>query len=90
MNSLLEYYRKKEDIETNNIIFEKVKEEDIKICGRTIKEIINILNGLTLERTLNIQMTMENLDILFKTLMEKDKHAFEEYIKCQLKEITNE
>ena len=49
ISSLLEYYRKKED-ENGNIIFEKVKEKDIKICGYSLENVISILNGLEIER----------------------------------------
>ena len=31
------------------------------ICGMTINEIIDVMNGLTLEHIYNLQMTMENL-----------------------------
>lgn len=83
MNSLLEYYRKKEDTDTNSIIFEQVKEEDIKICGKSLKEVITILQGLDLERTLDIQMTMKNLDMLFKELTKRDEEAYQKWLKNQ-------
>lgn len=58
--SLLDYYRKKED-EYGNIKFERVKEEDIKIYGHTLEEVIKIMQGLDTERKFNILMTMDNI-----------------------------
>ena len=49
MNSLLDYYRMKKDTDTDTIYFQRVKEEDIKICGKSLNEVITILNGLELE-----------------------------------------
>lgn len=46
----------------------KVKEPTI--CGHTVEEIITILNGLELERKLDIKMTMGNLSILAEKLQE--------------------
>jgi len=68
--SLFEYYRKKED-ENRNIIFEIVKEEDIKICGHTIEEVITILNGLEVERLTGIILTIENVQSLFNRVIEE-------------------
>ena len=63
MSSFFNYYRMKTN-ENDEIVFEKVKIEDITICGKTINEIITILNGLDIERITGIKMAMENLDIL--------------------------
>lgn len=57
----IEYYRKKIDYDTDSIIFEKVKEEDITICGYKLEEVIKILNGLELEKKTGILMTINNL-----------------------------
>ena len=65
MNSLLDYYRMKKDTDTDTIYFQRVKEEDIKICGKSLNEVITILNGLELEKITNIEMTMENLSYLY-------------------------
>lgn len=62
MISLIEYYRKKEDTDTNSIVFERVKEEDITICGKTLEEVIIILKALDIERETGIKMCMENLN----------------------------
>ena len=70
---LFNYYRKKTN-EDDEIVFEKVKEEDIKICGKSIEEITTILNGLDLERITGIKMTMENLgDLINKYIEEQEK-----------------
>ena len=65
-----EYYRKKED-ENGNIIFELVKDGDITILGKSLIEVIDILNALDIERITNIKMTMENLKI-YQELLEKE------------------
>ena len=64
---MLDYYIKKEDI-NGNMTFEKV--EDMRICDYTIPEIMDILNGLEIERILGIKMTMENLSELSKKMNE--------------------
>ena len=51
----------KEYINTDTVYFQRVKEEDIKICGRTLKDVIQILNGLDLEKEKEMKLTMENL-----------------------------
>lgn len=43
----------------------------IKICGRTIDEIIVILNALDIERATDIEVTMSNLGSLYKKLREE-------------------
>lgn len=67
---MLEYYRKKDD-ENGNIIFELVKDEDITILGKSLKEVIDILNALDIEKITNIKMTMENLKA-YQELLEKE------------------
>lgn len=80
MTTLFDYYRKKID-EDGNIVFEKVKEEDIKICGKRIEEVITILNGLDIEKRYQIEMTMENL-IKYKEIIDAE-------INKQLEESLN-
>ena len=43
---------------------------NMTIKGKTIEEIINILDGLEIEKMLEIQMTMENLSYLFKKVID--------------------
>ena len=92
MSSLLDYYRLKNLDENNCVTFEKVKEEDIKICGKTISEVINILKGLELERATGIEMTMEHLqdyieffhkeqEEMFNKTLERTENGFSAKIK---------
>lgn len=81
MNSLLDYYRMKKDTDTDTIYFQRVKEEDIKICGKSLNEVITILNGLELEKITNIEMTMENLSYLYKELLKEQYKVQQESIK---------
>lgn len=73
MNSLLDYYRMKKDTDTNTIYFEKVKEEDIKICGKTLKEVITILNGLEAERIAGIELCIENINKYIELILEEQQ-----------------
>ena len=60
----------------------KIKELETRtICGRTIEEVITILNGLDLERLLDIKMTMENLSYLYKKAMEQEAIRQQELLK---------
>ena len=43
---------------------------DMTIKGKTVEEIITILDGLEIEKMLEIQMTMENLSYLFKKVID--------------------
>lgn len=81
MNSLLDYYRMKKDTDTDTIYFQRVKEEDIKICGKSLNEVITILNGLELEKITNIEMTMENLSYLYRELLKEQYKVQQESIK---------
>lgn len=73
MDSLLDYYRMKTDTDTNTIYFEKVKEEDIKICGKTLKEVIIILNGLEAERIAGIELCVENINKYIELILEEQQ-----------------
>ena len=81
MNSLLDYYRMTKDKDTDTIYFQRVKEEDIKICGKSLNEVITILNRLELEKITNIEMTMENLSYLYKELLKEQYKVQQESIK---------
>ena len=89
MNTLLEYYRMKNDTDTNTIYFERVKEEDIRICGKTLKEIIMILNGLEAERITGIKLCMENInkymDIILKEQQEQIKKSLTNLLDKEVK-----
>ena len=62
---MIEYYTKKTD-ENGNITFELVNEDNIKILGKSLNEVITILQGLEFERITQIKMTMENLKLLYE------------------------
>lgn len=47
--------------------------EKTTICGKNIKEVINILNALELERIYEIKMCMENLS-KYKELIDKEMY----------------
>jgi len=72
------------DSDTDTIYFEKVKAEDIRIYGKTIDEIITILNGLDVERITGIKMTMENLSYLYKELQKREYEMQRENLKRML------
>ena len=40
--------------------------DNVTICGKKIREIVQISNGLDIEKMLDIKMTMENLSYLYK------------------------
>lgn len=90
MNTLLEFYRMKNDTDTNTIYFERVKEEDIRICGKTLKEIIMILNGLEAERITGIKLCMENInnymDIILKEQQEQIKKSLTNLLDKEVKQ----
>ena len=80
MIGLFNYYRMKTN-ENDEVTFQRVKEEDITICGRTIEEVITILSALDIERETEIKMTMKNLRILFEKAKEEETRLMEEQIK---------
>ena len=89
MTTLFNYYRQKYE-EDGNIVFEKVKEEDIKICGKRIEEVIMILNGLDIEKRYQIEMTMENL-IKYKEIIDDEiNKQLEESLKRQWRNFKEE
>lgn len=73
MNSLLDYYRMKKDTDTDTIYFERVKEEDIKICGKSLTEVITILNGLEAERITGIELCMENINKYMELILKEQQ-----------------
>ena len=54
---------------------------NMTIKGKTIEEIINILDGLEIEKMLEIQMTMENLSYLFKKVIDEQNKMQQMTIK---------
>ena len=51
------------------------------IKGKTIEEIITILDGLEIEKILEIPMTMENLSYLFKKVIDEQNKMQQMTIK---------
>ena len=86
MNSLLEYYRMKTDTDTDTIYFEKVKEEDIKICGKTLREVITILNGLEAEKITGMELCLENINEYMELILKEQQESFIKLIKKQIRE----
>ena len=66
-----------------NILCKEINEEfsNVTICGKSFDEIITILNGLDIERMLDIKMTMENLSYLFKKVVDEQNKAQQMAIK---------
>lgn len=89
MIGLFNYYRMKTN-EDDEVVFQRVKEEDITICGKTIEEVIRILNGLEFERITQIEMTMENLERYYKFIREGQEKAIEESFKRMRKQFNLE
>ena len=54
---------------------------NMTIKGKTIEEIITILDGLEIEKMLEIQMTMENLSYLFKKAIDEQNKMQQMTIK---------
>ena len=67
----------------NAILCNEIDEEfnNIKICGKSLDEVIDILNGLEIERMLDIKMTMENLSYLFKKVVDEQNKMQQMAIK---------
>ncbi len=89
MIGLFNYYRMKTN-EDDEVIFQKVKEEDITIMGKSIEEVIRILKGLEFERLTQIEMTMENLERYYKFIQEDQEKAIEESFKRLRKQFNTE
>ena len=68
----------------NQNLYEKIENTDgtitykpydisnVKICGKTIEQIVKILNGLDIEKESKIILTMENLEKYYKLI----KHQY--------------
>ena len=54
---------------------------NMTIKGKTIEEIITILDGLEIEKMLEIQMTMGNLSYLFKKVIDEQNKMQQMTIK---------
>ena len=67
----------------NAILCNEIDEEfnNIKICGKSLDKVIDILNGLEIERMTDIKMTMENLSYLFKKVVDEQNKRQQMAIK---------
>lgn len=96
INKLIEKYKRlvEENYDEDNcfadlskgIVYQEIIQdlEELKpttINGYSIEEVITILNGLNLERILDIKMTMENLQILSKKLQEDFQKTLDNSMK---------
>lgn len=55
--------------------------KQVTINGKSLDEVITILNGLEVERQLEIKMCMENLSYLFKKVCEQEQLRLREQMK---------
>ncbi len=90
MNSLLDYYRMKRDYDTDTIYFEKVKEEDIKICGKTLREVITILNGLEAERVSGMELCMENINKYMELILKEQQESLTKALNKRFGDVDDE
>lgn len=86
----------------NNNLYEKMENTDgtieykpyditkITICGRNIEEVIQILNGLDLEKEKELTLTMENLGKWCELIKEDIKKQQEIAIKSILRGEDND
>ena len=63
------------------------KLEEPTINGYSIEEVITILNGLNLERILDIKMTMKNLSILAEKLQEDFQKTLDKSMKNMMNDL---
>jgi len=90
MNSLLDYYRMKRDYDTDTVYFEKVKEEDIKICGKTLREVITILNGLEAERVSGMELCMENINKYMELILKEQQESLTKALNKRFGDVDDE
>lgn len=60
------------------LFFEEWRKKILEYVGKTIDEIMTILNGLEIERITNIKMTMKNLSYLFEEVMKEQNKKLQE------------
>ena len=85
---MTEYYTREVD-ENGNITFKLVDFDQVKICGYTLKEVMDILNGLEIERITEIKMTMENLQTLFYKVIEEQREMEEKILGRIFKKVSD-
>lgn len=78
-----ELYQKKENADGSITYIPYDVNEKINtmtICGKSIKEIVDIISGLEIERMTDIEMTMKNLSYLFNKVMEEQNNHMRFFI----------
>jgi hypothetical protein len=64
----------------HNHRLEEARNAPVTICGKSVDEIVVILNALDLEQITDIEVTMGNLNKLYKKLVEDVREANEKAI----------
>ena len=82
MNSMINYnlYEKIEN-EDGTITYKPYDISKTTICGRNIEQVIQILNGLDLEKEYEMTLTMGNLDKWGKLIQEDIRKQQEKALK---------
>ena len=82
MNNIINYnlYEKIEN-EDGTITYKPYDISKTKICGKSIEEIIQILNGLDLEKEYKMTLTMENLGKWCELIQDDIKKQQEKTLK---------
>jgi hypothetical protein len=84
---IFNYYKKIEDPENNTIEFKRVNPEDIKICDKSVEEVIQILEGLELERIYDMKLTMTNLKKWIELINSELTHQLQAHEKEMLNKL---
>ena len=84
---MIEEYYVKRTSKNGRVTYKPVDITKMAICGKTIEEIIDILNALNVERIYNIEMTMNNLKQYIKIYQKEQKEMLKEYWNKQIKEL---
>lgn len=70
--------------------YKPYKIDDIHIYGMSLEEAMTVLGGLELERILDIQMTMKNLNTLYKLMLEEQTKILNEAMQIQVADMFKE
>lgn len=71
-------------------LYKPYKIDDIHIYGMSLEEAMSVLGGLELERRLDIQMTMKNLNTLYKLMLEEQTKILNEAMQIQVADMFKE
>ena len=84
---MIEEYYVKRTSKNGRVTYRPINIMEIAICGRTIEEIIDILNALDIERIYDIKMTMSNLKRYIEIYQKEQKEISRKYWDRQIKEL---